>query len=65
MQSKSDGFLWTESGQAGLVLLFLTSIHVVLIQLPTVKLQRVRAFKMKMISLAGIGKCHDSHWCDQ
>lgn len=22
MQSKSDGFLWTESGQAGLVLLF-------------------------------------------
>lgn len=35
---------------------FLTSIHVVLKQLPTVKVQRVWAFKMKMISLAGIGE---------
>ena len=55
-QSKSDGFLWTESGPAGLAVSFLMLIHIVSKQLPTVKVQKVWAFKTKMISLEGIGE---------
>lgn len=55
-QGKSDGFLWTESGPAGLAVSFLTVIHIVSKQLPTVKVQKVWAFKTKMISLEGIGE---------
>lgn len=42
--------------QLGWRFYFLTLIHMVLNQLPTVKVQKVWAFKMKMISLEGIGE---------